>query len=84
MLQTEAHQYFRTSTNPVAMQLYSRMGLERDSGRCFTKVLVKNFACITYGAHAEYILHKNFTDGSGHNQFVMSDAKTASRGGGIV
>ena len=57
-----AHQYLRTSMNPVNRQIFSHMRLEKDSQNCFTQAIVKHFACITWIGQGEYILHRNFTD----------------------
>ena len=79
-----AHQHFKPSINPVNEQIYGRMGHEKSSRNCFTKAILKNFACITWNGQGEYILHRNFTDRAWRSPLTMSEDLSAIVGAGYV
>ncbi|CAG7786349.1 unnamed protein product [Allacma fusca] len=79
-----AHQHFRTSSNPVNRKISEKMSLERNSQKCFTQGITKNFACITWSTQGEYILHRNFTNNFNRNPLVMSEDLSAIVGSGIA
>lgn len=73
-----AYKYIQTSSNPAFVKIASRMSLETDPIRCFTKTLEADFSCIHYHGAAEFVRARNLSDRHGRSNFVIAPASTLS------
>jgi len=79
-----AYEMLRTSTNPSHQNIFSKLQLELDAGKCIESTLTTRTSCILWKEIADYLAHSKFSDGNEQVPFVGAPATIFFTPGGLI